>query len=315
MKHHPFLLTLLPIALALVSACSHNPVNETPRLPDTVLNNTSYHIGELGTIRLSNGEFKKQYGEGATEMNQVNLEKIAIGDLNGDGLADAAVILAWQNGGSGTLKYLVAVKNAFGLAQQIDSIFIGDRPQIHSLTINDGTVALNATLHGPQDPQCCPTLQVTQHYALQANKWRQTSGQIDTSLPVKAYSEMLAPDITGILWKLDHYQDKSAEQATVIDEPNDYTLTLFANGTYQVTAGGKPIQGQYSLVGMRLVIAPATSLLTDYPTESVAAQYLERLDKVAGFELHNDNLELNLKLNEGSMVFKNSGPMTQSGPK
>ena len=56
-------------------------------------------------IRLNTGELKSQYGQGATQMSRVTLEKTASDDLNSHDVDDAAVILAWQNSGSGTLDY------------------------------------------------------------------------------------------------------------------------------------------------------------------------------------------------------------------
>jgi hypothetical protein len=70
------------------------------------------------------------------------VEKIAFGDLNGDGFDDAAVILAWQNGGSGRFKYLVAIQNSSGVPQQINSILLGDRVQVSTSSIAAGKVAL-----------------------------------------------------------------------------------------------------------------------------------------------------------------------------
>ena len=177
MKNNKFWVILFPVLLALVSACSHQPmIKGGGQLTENVLKNTTYHIGELGTIRLNNGLFKHQYGEGATQLQLVTLEKIAFGDLNGDGVDDAAVILAWQNGGSGTFKYLVAIQNSSGLPQQIDSILLGDRVQVDGLSIASGAVALEMVTQAPNEPMCCPSLQEKQTYILRANLWTKSIG-------------------------------------------------------------------------------------------------------------------------------------------
>ena len=320
MKHTKFLVILFPIVFALVSSCSQQPIiqpiaNESGLLTKSALNNTTYHIGELGTIRLNNGEFKNQYGEGATQMHRVTLEKIAFGDLNGNGLDDAAVILAWQNGGSGTFKYLVAVQNSSGLPQQIDSILLGDRVQVSALSITSGAVQLEEVTHTPLDPMCCPSQQAKQSYVLRANKWAQINGKVVHSNTAKSATEMLAPDITGIVWKLERFNDNEKEGLPniVIDEPDKFTLTLLPNGTYQVMADCNRMQGQYTLEGTRIKIEPGPATLAECPPGSPYAEYLRRLNKVVSFILHENKLVLNLIMNKGNMIFKNGGSIHDNG--
>jgi heat shock protein HslJ len=314
MKHYKFLVILFPMALALVSGCSQQPiVKESGGLTENVLNNTAYHIGELGTVRLNNGEFKNQYGEGATQMHRVTLEKIASGDLNGDGVDDAAVILAWQNGGSGTFKYLVAVQNSSGLPQQIDSIILGGRVQVSALSITSGAVALEELTHAPLDPRCCPSRQVKQSYVLRANKWAQHTGKAVHSNAAKGAAEMLDPDITGIIWKLERFNDKEDSRNIVIDNPDKYTLTLLPNGAYQVKADCNRMQGQYTLEGKRIKIVPGPATLAECPPGSPYAEYLRRLNKAVSFILHENKLVLNLIMDEGNMIFKNGGSIHDSG--
>ena len=88
-------------------------------------------------------------------MHRVTLEKTAYGDLNGDGVDDAAVVLAWQNGCSGTFRDLVAVQNPSGLPQQIASFLLGDRIQVSEMSIDAGAVALQLITHTCLDPMCC----------------------------------------------------------------------------------------------------------------------------------------------------------------
>jgi heat shock protein HslJ len=302
----------------LVSACSQQPivqpiVNESGRLTKNVLNNTIYHIGELGTIRLNNGTFKNQYGEGATQMHRVTLEKTAFGDLNGDGFDDAAVILAWQNGGSGTFKYLVAVQNSSGLPQQIDSILLGDRVQVSEMSIAAGVVALEELSHTPLNPMCCPSQQVKQSYILRANKWLQSNGKAIHPNTEKGTTEMLNPDITGIVWNLEHFTDKEVLHNIVIDEPDNFTLTLLPDGVYQVKADCNLMQGQYTLEAKRIKIKPGSATFAKCPPGSSYAEYLRHLNEVVSFILHENKLELNLMMGKGNLVFKNGGPIHNNG--
>lgn len=308
MKNNKFWVILFPILLALVSACSHQPIiRKGGQLTENVLKNTTYHIGELGTIRLNNGVFKNQYGEGATQMHQVTLEKMAFGDLNGDGAGDAAVIVAWQNGGSGTFKYLVAIQNSSGLPQQIDSILLGDRVQVDGLSIASGTVALEMVTNAPSDPMCCPSLQVKQAYVLRANLWTKSVGKIALPNSAKGTKEMLDPDITGVVWTLEHFADKADLHTIVIDKPDNYTLTLLSNGAYQVKADCNRMQSQYTLEGKHIKLAPGPATLAECSPGSSYSVYLRHLSKIDSFNLHQNKLELNLMNDAGNMVFRNSG--------
>jgi len=91
---------------------------------------------------------------------------ITFGDLDYDGLADAAVLLAENTGGTGVFVSMIAVLNRDGSPLPVASIFIEDRPMINSLVIQSGEVLLDAVLHGASDPMCCPTRQVWEGYRL-----------------------------------------------------------------------------------------------------------------------------------------------------
>jgi hypothetical protein len=91
----------------------------------------------------------------------------ATGDLNGDGVPDAAVVLATNSGGSGVFIDLAAVVVEEGQPVNVAITPLGDRVQINSLTIQDGQIIVDMVTHGPDDPMCCPTQQVVETYELQ----------------------------------------------------------------------------------------------------------------------------------------------------
>ena len=84
------------------------------------------------------------------------LTYIAFGDLNGDGLPDAAVFLAENGGGTGVFVSLVVVINQAGQPVQAGSVFIDDRPIIAGVEIVDGKIGVTATIHGNQRPRLLP---------------------------------------------------------------------------------------------------------------------------------------------------------------
>jgi hypothetical protein len=133
-----------------------------------MLKNATYMLPFYGnTVTLTNGGY--QEGSGAEITSVTMTESIAFGDLNGDGLEDAAVILVENGGGTGQFKSVVAMINQGGVPVQAGVAQLGDRVQVNSLAIQAGRVMLDMLVQGPNDPLCCPTQPVTQSYQLFVN--------------------------------------------------------------------------------------------------------------------------------------------------
>ena len=82
----------------------------------------------------------------------------AFGDLDGDGNEDAVVVLVANGGGSGHSYYLVPVFNERGIPKAFNSgVELGDRIELHDISIRNGIVTVKLTTQGPYDPFCCPT--------------------------------------------------------------------------------------------------------------------------------------------------------------
>lgn len=94
------------------------------------------------------------------------LDTYAFGDLNNDGVDDAAVLIAENYGGTGVFVSLNAVLNEGGRPRHAASTMIDDRPKINLLSIRGGVITLDATIHGVNDPACCPEWTVTRSYKL-----------------------------------------------------------------------------------------------------------------------------------------------------
>ena len=114
------------------------------------------------TYLLQDGAYISNTGSAAITL----LDPLAFGDLNGDGAGDAAALLAESYGGSGTFVSLVIFLNEGGQPAQAAVTPIDDRPVIQDVRIEAGQVALEAVIHGFEDPMCCPTLATSRHYAL-----------------------------------------------------------------------------------------------------------------------------------------------------
>lgn len=150
------------------------PTPETPVVPALTadaLRNAEYILpgfdGAIRSYKFVDGKYAFGGDPSVTGYADVSLlDTYAFGDLNGDGVDDAAVLIAENYGGTGVFVSLNAVLNEGGLSRHAASTMIDDRPKINALKIQNGLIYLDAVLHGPNDPACCPEWTATRAYKL-----------------------------------------------------------------------------------------------------------------------------------------------------
>lgn len=135
---------------------------------DALRNATVYGVYFGRTVKLVNGGYSE--GSGATYYSIQLLDIYAYGDLNGDGKADSAVILAENSGGSGVFISVAAFLNQAGVPHQISQVELGDRVSVKSGNISLGVIHLNTIVHAPNDPLCCPSQPEVQSFWLLGNQ-------------------------------------------------------------------------------------------------------------------------------------------------
>jgi heat shock protein HslJ len=254
---------------------------------------------ESGPITLTNGRYEgKPFVEGGASRLVVTLiEPVAFGDLDGDGVEDAAVILAANAGGSGTFISLEAVRNEGGEPVHLASYPLGDRVRIESLAIEGGQILLEMITHGPDDPMCCPTQQVVQTYALREGELEQTSSQVISPGPAAT------PDIVGIVWEWQRFDDAVGQNDIVVIYPPNYRLELLPDGQFNIKADCNVGSGGYTLEGSSLTLELGPMTLAECGPSSQYDEYISLLGQVAAYERKGDTLILNLTADSGSMTF------------
>lgn len=134
------------------------------------LKNTTYVVADYKdtvSVKLVEGKFvaKKWPPESREFLLWMDLTKwVKFGDLNGDGIEDAAVIYVWNGGGTGWFYHLGVVLNENGKPKHVASAYLGDRIKINSLEVESGTILLDMVTGGRHDPACCPNLNVRVKY-------------------------------------------------------------------------------------------------------------------------------------------------------
>src|SRR5258708_16431027 len=119
--------------------------------------NAPYTVNQR-QVTMSNGIFEEPAAPGSAAKTTTGVsEKVAVGELNGDGRPDAAAILVSSGGGSGTFYYVAAVLGAaIGTGDSTNAIQLGDRIVAASLRIEGGNIPVAIVDRPPAHPSTTP---------------------------------------------------------------------------------------------------------------------------------------------------------------
>ena len=112
-------------------------VNNAP-LTTQQLRNMQYSLPFYNrTVSLTDGTYQK--GTGSDSYSAMLLDNaVAFGDLDNDGIVDAAVAVVENGGGSGEFEILVAILDQADTPVQAGVVELGDRVQINSSSFKTG---------------------------------------------------------------------------------------------------------------------------------------------------------------------------------
>jgi hypothetical protein len=129
--------------------------------------NAQYQLGAtdaLQVVQLTDGKFEQGTQGGTDSISVAVSDFIAVGDLNADGTDEVAALVSENYGGTGVFVFLAVYANENGRLTFQNSTMVDDRPQLNTLSTAGGEIFLDAVIHGPDEPMCCPTLRTTRHY-------------------------------------------------------------------------------------------------------------------------------------------------------
>ena len=102
------------------------------------------YLIEKQEVRLIDGQAEAEAAPGsATKIKTSVFGQPVFGDLNEDGNEDAALLLVYQPGGSGTFYYVVAALNVNGGFRGTNAVLLGDRIAPQTIEIRNGVVIAN----------------------------------------------------------------------------------------------------------------------------------------------------------------------------
>ncbi len=150
-----------------------------------------------GTVTLENGSYTGPPAEpGAATRPTVQLiaELEPTGDLDGDGVPEAVALLTANTGGSGVFYHIAPLTVRQGSVRQLGVALLGDRVQIRSMRVQDGTIVVETVETGPGDAMCCPTLKKRRVFALRDGSLAEISNEVQGRLSLE--------DLAGTRWVL-----------------------------------------------------------------------------------------------------------------
>jgi hypothetical protein len=126
-------------------------------------------------IQLKDGKFKQEGSP--NDYLKVELVDYLITDLDGNMTDDAVLVLATSPMGSGVFYELTTLISDTDddFIRQSQSILLGDRIKLNSMSINDGQINLDMIVHKPGDPSCCPTKKIVKQFYLTDGNLREAS--------------------------------------------------------------------------------------------------------------------------------------------
>ncbi|MCE9644831.1 MAG: hypothetical protein K8S20_02440 [Chloroflexi bacterium] len=173
------------------------PTASIPELTGQQLKNAQYQLGardDHPVIQMIDGLYQQGTDPASVEYASVAAtDFISFGDLTGDGVNEGAALVFENYGGTGSFGFLAIYANVNGLPVFLTSTMIDDRPIINNMSIRDGEIFLDATVHGFDDPGCCPMLATTRRYALVNNQLRLTNYTTAAADGVQRVLEISSP--------------------------------------------------------------------------------------------------------------------------
>ena len=148
------------LAGAVLAACGGN---DRP-LSLQAMRNTEYQtsLPGPGMVKLTDGAYRQQASSSPSSATLVKLtNQRAIGDLNGDGIPDAAVIVQSTTPGKAPASYLEAVLNINGTPENVAAASLGRGVDVQSLSIALGTINARLRVNGTTS---------TEHFQLQGEE-------------------------------------------------------------------------------------------------------------------------------------------------
>lgn len=296
------MLILIAGLLLIVAGCAEQ---EPVELNLAGLKNATYAgIEEQDPVTLKDGLWEGEpFAEGGASRPRVSFVRDfhLIGDIDGDGSEEAAVLLAAGSGGTGENIYLAVVSLKDGQLENLDTVLIGDRVQVRKAGILEGRLFMDLLQAGPQDAMCCPG-------ELAMVGWSLKNGKLEaieaTSDPMRLSLETIG-DTQWVLRWWDHDEQAPSEPEATLFFKDGRLGGVSGCNNYFAAANIGEGPGEFSM-------GPAGGTMMMCPDEIMAVEqrFLAQMDGVTKFGFMTGMLALSYEVNgeHGVMLFEGRDP-------
>jgi heat shock protein HslJ len=246
--------------------------NPAQALADTLGNLSYTGLFPDKAVALKNGAGTYEGGGAVRLLDQL----MAQGDVNGDGKADAVVLLDDEASGSGHFIWVAAVLGALGKPTPTEAVMLGDRIGVKSLKIDSGQIVADIVGQGTGDVACCGTWNIQKVFALKDGKLAEQSS--------KELSKVSLSDLNGTQWRLvdlDSHKEPALPDVPVTLQIADEQLSGSAGcNNYTGTLTGSADDPSAFKVGP----VAATKKACPDPAMSQETTYLTRLGQAKAWK-------------------------------
>ena len=230
------------------------------------------------------------------------------GDLDGDGVEEAVVVLAQSSGGSGTFDSLAVVKRTPEGLRNVATAALGDRVAIRSARVEGGKLLVSVVRAGEKDAKCCPG-------ELADLRWTLGGGKLNPVATAGVTGRLSLDTVAGTEWVLRAWDLEEPAPA----EP-EVTLAYMdgrlagTNGCNRYTAGAK---GGASPGDLTVGPAAGTRMACPEPQSAVETRYLGQLGGAKKFGFLLGRLAVSYEKDGGgfgTMLFEGRTPAATAHP-
>ena len=268
----------------------------------TVLRNIEYRGIYDNAVPLRDGVYEGEpFVPGGASRPRAELLDMppVLHDMDGDGIDDAAVLLAENSGGSGAFTYLAVVSCRDGRAVNIGTIGLGDRVMIRSMAGQEDAIVVEFVAAGPGEPLCCPTRNVRNTYRLRDGNLLLASSEVQGTLSLA--------DLKGITWRLSRLgrNERVPEGVKVTAVFGDARISG-SGGCNRYSAAVVETDRQ----GFSIGPAASTRMACPDPAGGFEDRYFSALQAANRFGFHLGNLVLHYGKGDAreSMIFEREVP-------
>lgn len=132
--------------------------------------------------------------------------------------------------------------------------------------------------------------------------------------PATEVTAVTIQEVQDIVWQWSGLIESEPAAQSVVPNPEDYTLTLREDNTFNFKADCNVGSGSYTVDGSSLSLLMGPVTLAECGPDSLYNQYLASLGSVVSFGMRDDILVLGLQNQAGEMQFANGGPAEEIEP-